>query len=260
MCALDEWTVDELAALVRRAAHLRRAVATTCSHNVLDLLAGPLPVRRVRRAAPAHRVGPGRRHRARPRRRPAPGGHQRRHHPRSRAVRRVPARRHPGGRARRGDGLREPAGRDVPARARARGASRTSPTSGSSSRPRPASPGKMPFWHGDGPGPPARAGPGRGRVRARGAGRAAPTALERLQRDDTASTSWPPRNLVPTSTSRPRPPARCPTTAPSWSSASATRSATGGSACSRRSAPRCTRRGPWRCRPAWPSGGASTSS
>ena len=46
-----------------------------------------------------------------------------------------------------------------------------------------------------------------------------------------------------TSTSRPRPPGSCPTTAPWWSSASATRSATGGSACSRPSAPRCTPRG-----------------
>ena len=77
--------------------------------------------------------------RAGPRRRPAAGRHQRRHHPRPRPVRRVPARRHPGRRARRGDGLREPAGRDVPARRVAPGASRTSPSSGSSSRRRRAS-------------------------------------------------------------------------------------------------------------------------
>ena len=75
-----------------------------------------LPVRRVRRAAPAHRVGPGQRRRPRPGRRPAAGRHERRHHPRPGAVRRVPPRRHARGRARRGDGLREPPGRDVPAR------------------------------------------------------------------------------------------------------------------------------------------------
>ena len=40
---------------------------------------------------------------------------------------------------------------------------------------------------------------------------------------------------------------RSPTTAPSSSSASATRSATGGCACCPRSARRSTRRGPWRC-------------
>ena len=65
----------------------------------------------------------------------------------------------------------------------------------------------------------------------------------------TASTSSPARTCSRTSTTRPRPPARFPTTARSSSSASPTRSATGGCASSRRSARGCTRRGRWRSRP-----------
>ena len=177
--------------------------------------------------------------------RAAPGGHQRRHHPRPRPVRRVPARRHPGRRARRGDGLREPARRDVPAR-RVHLAHR-----GHHPRAGGRHPGAGPARQ-DAvlarrrPGPPARARPGARRVRARAS---APLPARRgaapPARPTTASTSWPPPTCSPTSTSRPRPPASCPTTAPSSSSASATRSATGGSASSRRSAPGCTRRGRW---------------
>ena len=89
---------------------------TTCSPRCSTCSPGRYPSDEFAELRPAHRVGPRRRHRARPRRRAATGGHQRRHHPRPRAVRRVPARRHPRRRARRGDGLREPAGRDVPAR------------------------------------------------------------------------------------------------------------------------------------------------
>jgi ATP-dependent helicase Lhr and Lhr-like helicase len=76
----------------------------------------PLPERGVQRAAPRivwDRVNDVIRARDG---RQAARGHQRRHDPRPRAVRRVPPRRHPGRRARRGDGLREPAGRDVRAR------------------------------------------------------------------------------------------------------------------------------------------------
>ena len=96
-----------------------------------------------------------------------------------------------------------------------------------------ASPGKMPFWHGDGPGRPLELG------RAVGAFvRDDPRARADRRRRAPAATSTAsthagrgqPRRT--TSTSRPRPPARCPTTARSWSSASATRSATGGCASS----------------------------
>ncbi len=115
MCALDEWKVDELAALVRRAANFAE-LSDEVFTSVLDLLAGPLPERRVRRAAAAHRVGPRQRHRPRPRRRATARGHERRHDPRPRAVRRLPARRHPRRRARRRDGVRVACRRDVPAR------------------------------------------------------------------------------------------------------------------------------------------------
>ena len=72
----------------------------------------PLPVRRVRRAAPAHRLGPRHRHALGPPWCPAPRRDERRHHPRPGVVCRVPRlrgrARSPGRRARRGDGLRVP--------------------------------------------------------------------------------------------------------------------------------------------------------
>ena len=81
----------------------------------------------------------------------------------------------------------------------------------------------------------ARARPGARRVRR--ATMRATAAREaragRARRALRASTRSPPTTCCATSTSRPRPPASCPTTAPSWSSASATRSATGASASSR---------------------------
>ena len=123
-------------------------------------------------------------------------GHQRRHHPRPRPVRRVPARRHPGRRARRGDGLREPAGRDVPARRVARGASRTSPTSGSSSPRRRASPARC------------RSGTATARAGRSSSGRALGEFVREIRaaaradgaraaaRRRTTSTSWPAANLL----------------------------------------------------------------
>ncbi len=74
----------------------------------------PLSVGRVRRAPAAHRVGPGGGHSPRPGRRAAPGRHQCGHDPRPRPLHGQPARgRTPRRRARRGDGLREPRGRDL---------------------------------------------------------------------------------------------------------------------------------------------------
>ncbi len=87
----------------RRAGHARRA----------------LPVRRLRRAAPAPGVGPRRPHRRRPSRGAAAGGHLGRDDPRPRTVRCLPRRCRPeeGGRSRRragrGDGLRVAGGRCV---------------------------------------------------------------------------------------------------------------------------------------------------
>ena len=109
------------------------------------------------------------------------------------------------------------------------------------------------------PGPPARARPGARRVRrASCAARADDAALERLQarrRPRRAGGDEPrrvPRRAGRGDRRRARRPHR------SWSSGSATRSATGACACSRRSARRCTRRGPWRSRPGCASGGASS--
>ena len=64
----------------------------------------------------------------------------------------------------------------------------------------------------------------------------------------TTSTRAPPRTSSPTCASSRRPPGSCPPTRRSWSRSSATRSATGASACSRRSAAACTPPGGWRCR------------
>ena len=102
--------------------------------------------------------------------------------------------------------------------------------------PAPGSPGRLPFWKGDAPPPAAGAGPRLRRVRPRarqprarrgrtsGCGRPASTS----SRPATCSATWP--------SSRRRPP-RCPPTRPSWSSGSATSSATGGCAALAASAP-----------------------
>ena len=84
--------------------------------NVLDMLDGRYPSRGVRRAAPADRLGPRRRHDPRAQGRPRAGDHQRRHDPRPRAVLRQPARRPARRRARRGDGLRGASRPGLPAR------------------------------------------------------------------------------------------------------------------------------------------------
>ena len=243
MCALDEWAVDDLAAVVRGRGALRRALRRGAGLRARP--AGrPLPVGGVRRAAPADRVGPRRGHAPRPHRGPAARRHQLRHHPRPRPVHRHPPRRHPRRRARRGDGLREPAGGDVPARRvhvahrghhlpegdrhpRARAAREDAVLA--RRRARAAARARA--------GPSARSPASCGPAPAQGIDPVAAAARRR------ASTSAPPPTSSPTSTSRPRPPAPCPTTARSSSSASGTRSATGASACSRPSAPRCTR--PW---------------
>ena len=78
---------------------------------------GPLPVRGVRRAPPAHHLGSRARLRARPRGRAPARRHERRHDPGPRALRRLPRRGRRARRgARRGDGLRGPRRPDVPPR------------------------------------------------------------------------------------------------------------------------------------------------
>ena len=260
MCALDDWPVADLAASCAGPptspswpTRCSDACSTCCRAGTRPTSSpscGPASCGTGSSGTVRGRAG-----------RAAPGRHQRRHHPRPWAVRRVPARRHPRRRARRGDGLREPARRDVPARRVHLAHRGHHPRAGG--RHAGAGPAREDaVLARRRPRPPARARAGRvgefvREIRALPAGRGARRGCAtRHDLDDAGRRA----TCSSTSTSRPRPPARCPTTAPSWSSGSATRSATGGSACSRRSAPRCTRRGPWRCRPGWPSGGASTSS
>ena len=191
--AMDDWAVDDLFAAVRRAAPFaelsRGSLRGRARHAV-----GPLSVGRVRRAAAAltwDRVdGHGHaRARARSASPIANGGT-------------IPDRglygvflageRGPGGarrRARRGDGLREPRRRDVPARRLDAGASRRSRTTACSCRRRPGEPGKMPFWKGDAAGRPAgarardrRAGARRCGALPRGRGRRAARARARSRR------------------------------------------------------------------------------
>ena len=94
--------------------------------------------------------------------------------------------------------------------------------------PAPGAPGAVPFWRGDGIGRPARAGQGDRRLRPRGGLAASPPSSPR----STTSTRRAAETSSPTcANSRPRP-ASSPPTRRSWSSASATRSATGASASS----------------------------
>jgi hypothetical protein len=127
-------------------------------------------------------------------------------------------------------------GRDVPARRQSRGASRTSPTSGWSSRRRPASRARC--RSGTATARAARSSSGRALGAFVREIRALPADAERCSGSRTTRLDAWPR----TTCSLPARAGRghrvpCPTTARSSSSASATRSATGGSASSARSAP-----------------------
>ena len=209
---------------------------TTCSHAVLDLLAGRYPSRRVRRAAAPHRVGPRRRPRPGPRRRQAAGGHQRRHHPRPWPVRRVPARRHPRRRARRGDGLREPRRARRSCSARQHVAHRGHHLrAGRGHARRRASPARCRSGTATGRGRPLELGRALGAFvrEVRRWRRSRPRRRPRCTTDDGLDAlGGRQRRALPRRAGRGHR-ASCPTTGPSWSSASATRSATGGSACSR---------------------------
>ena len=210
VAAIDEWPVDELAALVRRARQLRRA---------------------VRRRARA---------RARPARRPLPVA---RSSPScARASCGTASTASCAARAAR-SGWRSPAAAPSPTvacsacssptargsasstrrwctragRARRscsaprRGASRTSPSSGSIVTPAPGPAGEDAVLARRRPGPPARARPGARRVRARDP-RSLPDGrrVDRLQDAHGARPAAPPPTCVRTSTSRPRPPASVP--------------------------------------------------
>ncbi len=151
----------------------------------------PLSVERVRRAAPADRVGPDRRDDPRPPGRPPAGGHQRRHDPRSRPVRRHPARRAPCRRARRGDGLRGAPRPDVPA-----GGDHVADR-GDRPRPRDRHPGPRPARARCRSGRATRSGARRSSARRSARSRAGPsTSRPRCWSATTTSTSARPRNLL----------------------------------------------------------------
>ena len=162
MVAMDAWQVDELGALVRRAAPFASLPGRRARGGARHARR-PLPERRVRRAAPAAGVGPASRAplTGRPGR-AAARGDLRRHDPRPRAVRRLPGRRRqrPGRRVGELDEemVYESRVGDVF-------------TLGSSSwriedithdrvlvSPAPGQPGRLPFWHGDALGRPAELG------------------------------------------------------------------------------------------------------
>ena len=123
--------------------------------------------------------------------------------------------------------------------------------------PAPGQPGRLPFWHGDTPGRPAELG------RAIGAAVRSLAALPpRPDGDGLAGrgpgwTSWRRGTCCGIWPSSARPPGTCPTTGPwSWSG-SGTSSATGGWCCTARTATGCTRRGRWPSRPGCASGTAA---
>ena len=157
MCALDEWKVDELAALVRRAANFAE-LSDEVFTSVLDLLAGRYPSDEFAELRPRivwDRVNGIVRGRAGAQRLAVTSGGT---IPDRGSVRRLPSRRHPRRRARRRDGVRVARRVRRSCSARRPGASRTSRSSASIVTPAPGLPGKMPFWHGDGPGRPLELG------------------------------------------------------------------------------------------------------
>ena len=178
MCALDAWTVDDLAAVVRRAAPFagaaavgarggaRHAVAAATRATTSPSCARASPGTASPACSPAVRVRSGS-----PSPAAAPSPTAACSASSSSARRPVPRRR-----ARRGDGLRVAGSATSSCSAAAPGGSRTSPTTACSSRPRPGQPGRMPYWTRRRARPPVRARPGARRVPARAVGADAPRA------------------------------------------------------------------------------------
>ncbi len=271
---LDVLAQQLVAMVTARAGHRRRAVRPGPRRRPLPgpgpsqlrgrprHAGGPLPVRRVRRAPPPHRLGPFHRDGPAPRQRQDAGRHQPGHHPRSRALHGDAGRWWSGGRARRGDGLREPAGRRVRPRIDVVADRRDNPRPGHRApRPGPDPPPSSPSGTAM---PPAGPSSWAGRSASSSVASAGSAPVRPAPRWSTG-TGWtrgPPTTSPPSSTKSGRPPGCCPPTARSWCSGSATRSATGGWWCSPRSAPGSTPRGRWRpgtgSAPRW--GARSTSS
>ena len=186
--------------------------------------------------------------------------HQRRHHPRPRHVRRVPRRR---------EG--QPASASSTRRWSTSRGSATCSCSGSSAwriedithdrvlvTPAPGQPGRMPFWTGDAPGRPVELGRALGAFLREVDAPCRPRTARARLRDGGPRRRTPPTTCSPTSPSSARPPGGCPTTGRSWSSGSATSSATGAWRSTPRSARRSTQ--PWALALGRPAARAATAS
>ncbi len=117
-------------------------------------------------------------------------------------------------------------------------------------------PGRLPFWKGDGIGRPAELGAAVGAFVRELSAASPPTPSCAAWRPDSTRSRRP--TCWRSCASRRRPPGTCRPTGRSWSSGSATSSATGASYCIPRTACRSTRRGRWPCRRACASATAST--
>ncbi len=260
MVAIEPWQVTELVNLVRRAAPFARAARIRARRGA-GHAGRPLPERGVRRAAATDHLGPGHRRAARPPWCAAARGDFRRHDPRSGPVHRDdPAGRErprvAGRRAGRGDGVRVAGRRRVPA------GHVVLARRGHHARPGDRDAGTRPGRRGCRSGRAMRsagrwnwAGPW---ASSSGSWVRCPRRRRGRGRRRRAWTSGPPTTCSATSPSSGPRPVRCPTTARSWSSGSATNWATGGWSCTRRSAPRSTARGRWQCRPGCRSGAGWT--
>ena len=250
MTALDDWPVDELERVVRRAAPFA-GLTRPVLEAVLDMLAGRYPGEEFAGLRPRivwDRVTgvihgrPGAQRLA-----VTSGGTI----PDRGLVRGVPARRRrrrqaaaPGRRARRGDGVRVAGRRRVRAR-RLVVADRGHHAGPGAGRARARAAGEAAVLARRHPGPARRAGQGdrgggpRARQAARGAGHrpAARGGPGRARGPEPGAGTWPTSG---------RPPGTCPTTGRWWWSGSGTSSATGGSCCTARTGTGCTRRGRWR--------------
>ena len=235
--------VEELFDLVRRAAPYASLPAQRLRRDARPA-ERPLPERRVRRAAAAHRLGPGHRDPHGPPGRPAARGHQRRHHPRPRPLRCLPGRR--GHRRRVGELDEEMVYESRVGDVFALGATSWRIEDITHDRvlvtPAPGVPGRLPFWKGDALGRPAELGAAIGAfIRELAAIADAPSAVAaargRAGRVRRRATSCAPRRAARGHQRAAQRPAPC------WSSGSATSSATGGWSSTPPTARRCTR--PW---------------
>jgi ATP-dependent helicase Lhr and Lhr-like helicase len=230
MVAMDDWTWTSCSR--RRPAAPFAELSRTRVRGRARHALRPLPVGRLRRAAPALTWDRLKGTAQRARRGAARGRHQRRHDPRPRALRRVPRRRaRPG--AASASWTRRWSSRAASARpscsAPRRGASRRSPTTACSSRPRPASRARCRSGRRTRRDGRSNSGAHRRAVRElRGMPPAA--AVDRLVRHHDLD-SGAAENLLRYLDDQAPPPASSPTTGRSSSSAAATSWATGGSAC-----------------------------